>query len=447
MSIQNHAMRAAGGLVFSLAGSVAFAVPHAPIVINSDTQFTAVNGVSNPSASGTAADPYIIPDLSINGAGNYCIQVNNTTRHFELRNIGCTNAAIGITFSNLKHGKLLNSNISAIRGNGGFGTIDGIGVHVIASNQVTLSGNTLSNISGQPASTAGSSAGSAFGILLRAGSDFTVNQNRIYGLYGAAAAAGNSSVQNGGAGGSAIGLYNPFGMILQTPNLKISGNRFEQFFAAPGGNGAAGGEGGSGGMAAGVYSDNAPGLSATGNTVLNLYGGVGGTGGGGSGAGGNGLGGGYGGMAVGFWITDTTNVTNQNNSVQNLTGANGGKGGAGAFNSSGAGGKGGNGSSGGEASGLRFDNVQGISNQGNILNTLNGGRGGDGGSGGVGNTGTAMGGNGGNGGPGAGLHYRVSSAYTHVGNTIANNHGGAGGSGAAGGMNGTPGSSLPIFVN
>ncbi len=97
--------------IFFLTGSVASAAAHAPILINGDSPFTAANGVTNPSAAGTAADPYLISNWTIDGGGNYCVQARSTTKHFELRNIECTNAAIGIFLLGLNNGKILDSSI------------------------------------------------------------------------------------------------------------------------------------------------------------------------------------------------------------------------------------------------------------------------------------------------------------------------------------------------
>jgi parallel beta-helix repeat protein len=57
--------------------------PHAPIRINSDADFTEANGVVNwATGAGTIANPWIISNWDINGAGfGYCIYIGNTTNY------------------------------------------------------------------------------------------------------------------------------------------------------------------------------------------------------------------------------------------------------------------------------------------------------------------------------------------------------------------------------
>ena len=60
---------------------------HAPIRINSDSEFTSANGVNH--GSGSVTNPYIIDNWNINGSGYGCgIFIGNTTKHFIIRN--CT---------------------------------------------------------------------------------------------------------------------------------------------------------------------------------------------------------------------------------------------------------------------------------------------------------------------------------------------------------------------
>ena len=57
---------------------------HAPIRIDSNSDFDAAHGVS--AGNGTASSPWIIENWDINGTGyGYCIYVGNTTDHFTLR--------------------------------------------------------------------------------------------------------------------------------------------------------------------------------------------------------------------------------------------------------------------------------------------------------------------------------------------------------------------------
>ncbi len=67
---------------------------HEPFRIDDDGKFTYDNGVANPYASGTAADPYVIEGWYIDGTGyGYCGYVGNTTKYFIMRNCVMTNAS------------------------------------------------------------------------------------------------------------------------------------------------------------------------------------------------------------------------------------------------------------------------------------------------------------------------------------------------------------------
>lgn len=72
---------ARSGIVYAGSGS------HAPIVIHSDSDFTACNCVS--SGSGTTTDPYIIGPLTINNVNGPAVWIDGTTltKSFELLNL------------------------------------------------------------------------------------------------------------------------------------------------------------------------------------------------------------------------------------------------------------------------------------------------------------------------------------------------------------------------
>ena len=85
---------------------------HATIYINGNSQFTSANGVSNPSAAGTASDPYIIENWDINASSAHGIYIENTNAYFIIRNSvvhdGKTNDKNGIYFYNVANGKIDN---------------------------------------------------------------------------------------------------------------------------------------------------------------------------------------------------------------------------------------------------------------------------------------------------------------------------------------------------
>ncbi|MCG2827483.1 MAG: right-handed parallel beta-helix repeat-containing protein [Thermoplasmatales archaeon] len=59
---------------------------HTPIYINGNSQFTSENGVSNPGAAGTEADPYIIENWDIDASTAHGIYIENTDVYFIIRN-------------------------------------------------------------------------------------------------------------------------------------------------------------------------------------------------------------------------------------------------------------------------------------------------------------------------------------------------------------------------
>jgi len=67
-------------------------IPHLPVRINSDADFTVLNGIY--AGNGSALSPYVLENLRINGTGfGYCIYAGNTTVHFIIQNcsLACAN--------------------------------------------------------------------------------------------------------------------------------------------------------------------------------------------------------------------------------------------------------------------------------------------------------------------------------------------------------------------
>jgi nitrous oxidase accessory protein len=79
---------------------------HRSIVINSDYEFTAENGVC--SGQGTANDPYVIEDWRIDaGLDDYGIRIHGTTRWFVIRNVDISGAAkAGVYLSYVRNGTI-----------------------------------------------------------------------------------------------------------------------------------------------------------------------------------------------------------------------------------------------------------------------------------------------------------------------------------------------------
>ena len=73
---------------------IAEQITHGPITLSGDGAFTSANGVS--AGTGTEQDPYIIANWFIDGSGNICIRVEDTTKYFIIENCTLINATGGI---------------------------------------------------------------------------------------------------------------------------------------------------------------------------------------------------------------------------------------------------------------------------------------------------------------------------------------------------------------
>jgi len=85
---------------------------HAPIYIDSNSNFTPANGVTG--GSGTENDPYIIENWDIDASSAHGIWINNTTAYFIVRNCYVHdgwNSFIGISLANVING-IVDNNIS-----------------------------------------------------------------------------------------------------------------------------------------------------------------------------------------------------------------------------------------------------------------------------------------------------------------------------------------------
>ncbi len=120
-------------------------VPHKPIRINSNAEFTSANGVML--GEGSQANPWIIENWDINGTGyGYCIYVGNTTDYFVVRNSYLHEASgvsswpffpdSGIAVTNITNG-LIQNNIG----------LDNTwyGIALDRSNNTSLANNFMSN--------------------------------------------------------------------------------------------------------------------------------------------------------------------------------------------------------------------------------------------------------------------------------------------------------------
>ncbi len=126
---------------------------HGPIVISSDEEFTADNGVTG--GTGTAEDPYIIEGWEMDAGGGVGILITGTTKYFVIRNCTIYNGVDGIRLRNLQNGVVHNCTIKDLnRGifvqnvtnlNVTESTIrdDEIGIYIAESSAVLIHNNTI----------------------------------------------------------------------------------------------------------------------------------------------------------------------------------------------------------------------------------------------------------------------------------------------------------------
>jgi len=88
--------------------------PHAPILIEGDSNFTFANGVT--SGNGSQSNPYIISGWEINISAQNGIEVRNTTAYFEIQGVyihsGVSNSNDCIHFLNVTNGYIVNSDLA-----------------------------------------------------------------------------------------------------------------------------------------------------------------------------------------------------------------------------------------------------------------------------------------------------------------------------------------------
>jgi len=305
-----------------------------------------------------------------------------------------------------------NASDARIVGNAINGT--GLGIQVEQPSAPTISGNTITNVSGV----------FAVGILVNAGATAAIDGNTITGVRGVNGGNGLSPGAPGRDGAFAVGIY-----VTAAPSASITTNTVDTAIGGRGGDGQAnpggtGGRGGNGGSAAGIVVGMTSGVDVSGNTITNLQSGAGGNGGGGATTA-NGGSGGNGGTAVGVEAGATSGFAQlYTNAINGVTGGAGGAGATGGTTS-------GNGGVGGDADGLFFITAENADAGGNSVSILHGGLGGNGG---------VTAGGGGNGGTGGGatavLLASVVGSASVGSSTMDTLAGGDGGRGAHGGYGG-----------
>lgn len=134
-------------------------IPHAPIYINGNVNFTAANGVTG--GSGTPSDPYIIEGWEIDTSTADGITILNTNSHFIIRNVYAHHEGLGyygIVFGNVSNGRVENSTLAS----------NSYGLYLTRIHNVTVKGNMVSQ-------------NEVYGISLRESTNSTVEDNIVSG--------------------------------------------------------------------------------------------------------------------------------------------------------------------------------------------------------------------------------------------------------------------------
>src|SRR2546426_4311446 len=155
-------------------------MPHAPILIDSDANFTATNGVTT--GNGSAGNPYIIEGWDINAANGDGVFLRSTTSHVILRNLSVHDGGptyVGILI-------LYASNVTIQHVNA---TSSAQGIYVARAADVTVSASNGSTAQGggvgvtkSPRVLMDDNDGwfSEFGIWVNGSSSVAVSNNRLH---------------------------------------------------------------------------------------------------------------------------------------------------------------------------------------------------------------------------------------------------------------------------
>lgn len=120
-----------------LSKTVAY-TPHAPLVIDGDTNFTLTASNEGWAGDGSSQSPFIIDGLEIDqgGSSGHCINISNTRSNFTIQNCNLTGASVspgsGIYLNNVSHGFLSNNTCNLNR----------YGIYLLNSNYNVLANNT-----------------------------------------------------------------------------------------------------------------------------------------------------------------------------------------------------------------------------------------------------------------------------------------------------------------
>ena len=108
-------------------------LPHDPIFIGGNQDFTPANGVTG--GIGTAEDPYLIAGWQINATAGTGIHIRNTDTHFKISDVHVHSSREAIFLSNVTNGRIENSTVS----------INEIGIGLSTSSGITILNNNITS--------------------------------------------------------------------------------------------------------------------------------------------------------------------------------------------------------------------------------------------------------------------------------------------------------------
>ena len=197
---------------FSPAVHAGSQISHSAIAINSDSGFTAANGVT--AGSGIASDPFIISGWSIEyQLAPAQISVSNTRAYFVVHNVTAYGTGNGIILSNVTNGRLENL------GAGGGAVSSGTGIQVTGSNNISIMGVQVSS-GGTPHGTPGGGPG----VIVQSSSNIIIANNSFGGSNGNVLTVDGTNVTI--TGNNIYLSQTGYGMSVSGTNVTVSGNAF-----------------------------------------------------------------------------------------------------------------------------------------------------------------------------------------------------------------------------
>jgi parallel beta helix pectate lyase-like protein len=184
-------------------------IPHNSITINSDSSFTAPNGVT--AGNGSPSNPYLISGWSITGNTGDWIRITNTTAFFLVTNVTLNGSGGGIVFNNVTNGAVEKAQVYEYASSG---IVVEFSKHILVSYDSSWAGGCGPN-----------EGCGGDGIDILSSAYVVVDHNSLSGTQGDnlhIADSNNVTVTDNGIGGSTY-----YGMrVLNSHNLTMSRNSF-----------------------------------------------------------------------------------------------------------------------------------------------------------------------------------------------------------------------------